>query len=732
MVRRARPGERAVRRRRDAPRARDALGRRDRAVLRGLLERHALAALPRRHLAAHVPPHVVGRVPPRQPALRRRRRRAGGAGRRRLGARLPAPARAADDPRPAPGRADRVLQPHPVPPARAVPAAAVAPSGDRRPAGRGPRGLPARGRRRELHPCGAAAARPHHARADHHGPGRGRARPPRPRRRVPHLDRLAPVRRARPHARGPAALARDPRGPGRPGHHDARRRPPRLHQGHPAPHQGVRRAAAGRPPRRRARHARPGREPEPRERRRLPGAARARRGRGGPHQRRVRGDRARRDPLPAPLLPARGDGRPVPRGRRHARHGAARRHEPRREGVRRGPLRRPRGARALRVHRCRRRALVRRAPRQPARHRRDEGHHRRGRAHGPPRAAQAHAPAAPQGPHRRRRALVGVVPRRPHRDAVSRAAPPPGGRRAGCAAGRPRGRRPARGAGRVTATHHPAPVPEPVADAVRAFAADADGAPAARLVALDFDGTLSPLVDDPLTARMAPSARAAVDRLAAALVGTTTRLALVSGRNLADLAERSEPPVGTYLVGSHGAETGHVTEDGLDAVPLDLTPEQADHLAALRTGMAEAVAGREGAWVQEKPSAAVLHTRLASAADTQAAEHLADAVAARLGLHAMHGKDVVEVAVVETSKGEAVDRLRDVVGQDAGCPDARTRVLYAGDDTTDETAFAVLGPGDLGVKVGDGETLAEQRVPDADGLAAVLDLLADLLERREA
>uniref|UniRef100_UPI0005BBAF0A trehalose-phosphatase n=2 Tax=Cellulosimicrobium TaxID=157920 RepID=UPI0005BBAF0A len=255
---------------------------------------------------------------------------------------------------------------------------------------------------------------------------------------------------------------------------------------------------------------------------------------------------------------------------------------------------------------------------------------------------------------------------------------------------------------------------------------------AARLVALDFDGTLSPLVDDPLAARMAPSARAAVDRLAAALVGTTTRLALVSGRNLADLAERSEPPVGTYLVGSHGAETGHVTEDGLDAVPLDLTPEQADHLAALRTGMAEAVAGREGAWVQEKPSAAVLHTRLASAADTQAAEHLADAVAARLGLHAMHGKDVVEVAVVETSKGEAVDRLRDVVGQDAGCPDARTRVLYAGDDTTDETAFAVLGPGDLGVKVGDGDTLAAQRVPDADGLAAVLDLLADLLERQEA
>ncbi|MGN6241892.1 MAG: trehalose-phosphatase [Cellulosimicrobium cellulans] len=275
----------------------------------------------------------------------------------------------------------------------------------------------------------------------------------------------------------------------------------------------------------------------------------------------------------------------------------------------------------------------------------------------------------------------------------------------------------------------PGSLPGPVADAVRAFAADGADAPHPRLVALDFDGTLAPLVDDPHAARMAPAARAAVDRLGAACAGTTTRLALVSGRHLADLAERSLPPAGTFLVGSHGAETGVVTPAELEAVALELTPEQADRLDALRAGLADAVAGREGAWVQEKPSAAVLHTRLASAADTRAAEDEADVVAERLGLHAMHGKDVVEVAVVETSKGEAVDRLRDVVGHDTGLPAARTRVLYAGDDTTDETAFAVLGPGDLGVKVGDGTTLAAQRVPDADALAAVLDLLADLLER---
>jgi trehalose 6-phosphate phosphatase len=272
-------------------------------------------------------------------------------------------------------------------------------------------------------------------------------------------------------------------------------------------------------------------------------------------------------------------------------------------------------------------------------------------------------------------------------------------------------------------TTTPPALPDDLTAAVRTFAT----APGAGLVALDFDGTLAPLVDDPTAARMAPSARAAVDRLAAAVQGTTTRLALVSGRNLTDLARCSAPPAGTYLVGSHGAETGHVGPHGVDAVPVEMTDDQQRRLGELRSGFAAAVAGREGAWVQDKPSAAVLHTRLASTDDTVAAQAAVAAVAEHLGLHAMHGKDVVEVAVVETSKGEAVDRLRDVVGHDAG-PGGRARVLYAGDDTTDETAFAVLGEGDLGVKVGPGETRATHRVADADGLAAALEALAGALE----
>ncbi|MCL1871156.1 MAG: bifunctional alpha,alpha-trehalose-phosphate synthase (UDP-forming)/trehalose-phosphatase [Promicromonosporaceae bacterium] len=275
-------------------------------------------------------------------------------------------------------------------------------------------------------------------------------------------------------------------------------------------------------------------------------------------------------------------------------------------------------------------------------------------------------------------------------------------------------------------TPHSDAVPDSLAHALDALAA----APRdAVLVALDFDGTLAPLVDDPTASAMTPAARAAVERLARLPDDARVQLALVSGRDLADLAARARPSAGTYLIGSHGAETGHVRPDGsLETVPVDLTPEQAEALAAV-TETFEAVAdATEGAWVQHKPSATVLHTRLAPPDAAAAAVQRAAQAAADLGLEAMHGKDVVEVAVVRADKGSAIAWLRTVV-QD-GLEHGRVRVLYAGDDTTDEHAFAALEQGDVAVKVGDGPTVAVHRVADADALAAALDRLTAAAARR--
>ena len=166
------------------------------------------------------------------------------------------------------------------------------------------------------------------------------------------LARAAEIRR----------LARRPEGP------HARRRPARLHQGDPAPAEGLRGAVAGQDDRATRGDPHAGGHAEPRARGRLPPSARGGRGYGRADQRRVLRPRLARGLLPVPLLPACRDGRDVPGRRRHARDAAARRHEPGRQGVRHLPARPRRRPGAVGV----RRRLARAAPGlhlQPPRHR---------------------------------------------------------------------------------------------------------------------------------------------------------------------------------------------------------------------------------------------------------------------------------------------------------------------------------------------------------------------------
>lgn len=81
------------------------------------------------------------------------------------------------------------------------------------------------------------------------------------------------------------------------------------------------------------------------------------------------------------------------------------------------------------------------------------------------------------------------------------------------------------------------------------------------VLALDFDGVLAPLVDDPSTSRALPAAVTALRRLAQV---ERLVLALVSGRAVDDLAGLAEVPAGTWLVGSHGAERGRWTGERLE------------------------------------------------------------------------------------------------------------------------------------------------------------------------
>jgi trehalose-phosphatase len=238
------------------------------------------------------------------------------------------------------------------------------------------------------------------------------------------------------------------------------------------------------------------------------------------------------------------------------------------------------------------------------------------------------------------------------------------------------------------------------------------------LVALDFDGTLAPIVDDPDTAAALPHALDAVRELTDL---PDTSVAVVSGRSLGRLRALLGPAGSVALVGSHGAEV-LAPDDGGTADGLG--PGEKELLARLHDAVTAIVAAHPGTALEEKPAAVVLHTRRADRATALAATGAALLGPARWdGVHILTGKEVVELAVIDLSKGAALRRLRADLGLERG------GVLYAGDDTTDELAFAALDDdaGDLTVKVGPGPTVARHRVRGPDALAEVL---VDLAQRR--
>lgn len=235
------------------------------------------------------------------------------------------------------------------------------------------------------------------------------------------------------------------------------------------------------------------------------------------------------------------------------------------------------------------------------------------------------------------------------------------------------------------------------------------------LIALDFDGTLAPEVDDPEKARAIPEARAAVLRL---LALPNTRVALVSGRSLASLEIVTDLPDSALLVGSHGIE---IRLDNADDV-LSLNEVERARVSVLNEVLTEVAGSFDDVWLEPKPAGFALHTRLASDHNSRVAHlvALSETSAEDDDLKVRTGKNVLEFSVRETTKGEALEHLRTYTSADA--------VFYAGDDATDEDAFAALGSDDLGLKSGPGETIAAHRVPGPLQVAQVLDLLADYRE----
>ena len=206
------------------------------------------------------------------------------------------------------------------------------------------------------------------------------------------------------------------------------------------------------------------------------------------------------------------------------------------------------------------------------------------------------------------------------------------------------------------------------------------------LVCLDFDGTLSRIVDDPSQARIHPDGPEVLAELGARVLG----IAIVTGRPARDvivlgglelLATRLGSSGGWVLVrGQYGAERWDSDSGEVDS------PEMAPALDELRDRLPELLdeADAPDARVEDKGLAVAVHTRSLDDADP-AADRLAEAlapVAAELDLALEPGRMVVEVRAPGMDKGAVV---RELVEEHQ--PSA---VVFVGDDLGDLPGFAAV------------------------------------------
>jgi trehalose-phosphatase len=235
-------------------------------------------------------------------------------------------------------------------------------------------------------------------------------------------------------------------------------------------------------------------------------------------------------------------------------------------------------------------------------------------------------------------------------------------------------------------------------------------------VFLDYDGVLTPIVDDPAEATLDAETRHALIGLAECLP-----VAIISGRDLADVRGMVDVP-GLAYAGSHGFDL--LLPDG----GRERTGEQPlGALAAAEERLRDVLADAERVRVERKRYAIAVHTREADDAAERSAHEAVDAAARDSdGLRVTGGRDIRELRPdIDWDKGRALLRLADVLD----LPVATHPPVYVGDDLTDEDAFAVIAATGVGVVVAGAEergTAAHLRLDDPGQITDLLRLLRDL------
>jgi trehalose 6-phosphate phosphatase len=205
---------------------------------------------------------------------------------------------------------------------------------------------------------------------------------------------------------------------------------------------------------------------------------------------------------------------------------------------------------------------------------------------------------------------------------------------------------------------------------------------------LDYDGTLTPIVNHPQDAWLTDSMRQTLRELA-----SSVPVAILSGRDLHDVRRRVDID-GIVYAGSHGFDIA-----GAGGLRRQLGAAYLPVLDVAESELRETLDEILGAQLERKHFSVAAHYRNVNESEAFRVALAVDAVAARLHeLRRIDGKKVYELLPgIDWDKGKAVLWLLDTLGLEQ----PNVLPIYIGDDTTDEDAFRALKGRGVGILVSD-------------------------------
>ncbi|XP_042395001.1 probable trehalose-phosphate phosphatase 6 [Zingiber officinale] len=215
---------------------------------------------------------------------------------------------------------------------------------------------------------------------------------------------------------------------------------------------------------------------------------------------------------------------------------------------------------------------------------------------------------------------------------------------------------------------------------------------------LDYDGTLSPIVDDPDSAFMTNAMRKAVREVA-----RDFPTAIVSGRCLdkvIDFVRLAE----LYYAGSHGMDikgpekSRHAKSKAANGVSFQPASEFLPMIGTVYKTLLDRTKSTPGAKVENNKFCVSVHFRCVDEKNWGALfEQVRSVLKEYPKLRLTQGRKVLEIRpTIKWDKGKALEFLLESLGF-ANCRDVMP--IYIGDDRTDEDAFKVLRDSGQGIGI---------------------------------